>query len=381
MNAAEMGVRSEGLGSPWPVLKQGLRTCIKTSCAATLHVSGLERVFAARRGIGRSPLILGYHRVVENFRHSARQSIAPQLTSVKMLERHLDWVGKYYDFVTLDEVLQVLQGQLQPSRPVAAVTFDDGYQDVYTNALPLMQRKGIPGAIFVVTELTGTGQLLVHDELYFVFSRLLQTQRGKRDPNWWQQILPADIAEQLTPHAHTMKTPFQAMRAALDLLDAKQIQRLLKVCSAGTDLKGREEFQLLDWEQLRSMQRQDFTVGSHTQTHALLAEQSAEVLKQELEGSRKTLEAQLGTSIKHLAYPDGRFDRAAVAVAAEAGYAAAYTICRHRDPQHPLLTIPRTMLWERACLDPIGRFSKSILSCQINGIFDPALRCQRPHLA
>jgi hypothetical protein len=85
--------------------------------------------------------------------------------------------------------------------------------------------------------------------------------------------------------------------------------------------------------------------------------------------------------VHHLAYPDGRFNEVAVDAALEAGYRAAYTVCRHRDERHLLMTIPRTMLWENACLGPMGRFSKSVLNCQINGIFDPAAQCSRMHTA
>jgi len=48
---------------------------------------------------------------------------------------------------------------------IAAITFDDGYQDFYDHALPMLQRKGIPSAIFVMTDYAGTGQVPLHDRL------------------------------------------------------------------------------------------------------------------------------------------------------------------------------------------------------------------------
>jgi len=82
------------------------------------------------------------------------------------------------------------------------------------------------------------------------------------------------------------------------------------------------------------------------------------------------LERKLGTRVRHFAYPAGRFDAVAVAAVAEAGYEFAYTTCRHRDPSHPLLTIPRMVFWERTSLDAFDRFSPAMMSCQIHGLFD-----------
>jgi hypothetical protein len=100
-----------------------------------------------------------------------------------------------------------------------------------------------------------------------------------------------------------------------------------------------------------------------------------------MEGSRQVLEQQLGVPVQHFAYPDGRFDAVAINAALAAGYRTASTICGHVDARHPLLTLPRKILWEKSCMDRFGHFSPAILSCQVNGIFDIAGKCRLPHWA
>jgi hypothetical protein len=100
---------------------------------------------------------------------------------------------------------------------------------------------------------------------------------------------------------------------------------------------------------------------------------------QELSESRRLLEENLGVPVRYFAYPDGSFDTAAIESVAKAQYQSAFTTCMHRDRRYPLLTIPRRVMWENTCTDSFGRFSPAILSCQVNGIFDPARRCQRHH--
>jgi hypothetical protein len=85
--------------------------------------------------------------------------------------------------------------------------------------------------------------------------------------------------------------------------------------------------------------------------------------------------------VQHFAYPSGIFNTAAVDAVAAAGYRFGYTTCTHRDARFPLLTVPRTLLWENSCLDSHGVFSGSILSCQIHRAFDLVSGCRQRHAA
>jgi peptidoglycan/xylan/chitin deacetylase (PgdA/CDA1 family) len=127
------------------------------------------------------------------------------------------------------------------------------------------------------------------------------------------------------------------------------------------------------------MREAGFIVGSHTRTHALLTNESPARVQDELAGSRTALERRLQVPVRHFAYPDGRWNTAVLAAVEAAGYHHAYTVCSHRDPHRPQLTVPRRMLWEGSCLDALGRFSGSVLGCHASGVFDLVTRCLREH--
>src|SRR6185436_9199872 len=88
------------------------------------------------------------------------------LISTAMLERHIDWLARRYSIVSLDEIGAYLECPRGLRRPLAAITFDDGYSDVYYHALPLLQRKGVPAAVFAVTGLINTPSPQLFDRLY-----------------------------------------------------------------------------------------------------------------------------------------------------------------------------------------------------------------------
>lgn len=381
-----VGMKTKG---KWSKTRLKLSGLVKTGIATGLHLSRLDRVVGAKRGLCNAPLMLGYHRVVQDFRLGCLYSMPSMMVSTRTLTQHLDWIGRRYDYVSLDELAVLMEtGALERrSRPVAAITFDDGYKDVYLNAVPILQSKGIPSAMFVVTDLVGTSRLQVHDELY-----LLMKCANEEHPTVGQKHLLATVdmlaqdpvrTAKLVNRIRLVTDPFQLTRAVLETLGKPAINELLGflrtiVLVPEERLK---EFQLLDWDMLRQMNAAGVTIGSHTLSHVLLANEDPDTVQRELHESRRQIESQLQAPAVHFAYPDGSFNALAISAAASVGYRTACTICAHCDPRAPLLTIPRRMLWENSSMNSFGRFSPAILSCQINGIFDPAKRCRINHWA
>ncbi len=63
------------------------------------------------------------------------------------------WLAKHQTVITLGDAAEGIEG--------VAVTFDDGYRDVWLNAAPVLQNFGIPATVFIVPG--GMGKMLPHD--------------------------------------------------------------------------------------------------------------------------------------------------------------------------------------------------------------------------
>ena len=358
-----------------------LRPLAKTVLASGLRFCAADAWIGALSGARGLPLIIGYHRVVEDVRARAGHEMPGMVVSRAMLERHLDWIGRRFRFVSLDEVGTRLEAGDSAERPVAAVTFDDGYADVYENAFPLLVSKGIPAAVFVVTDLVGTGRPQLHDYLYLLLARMFAKAKA---PEHALLALLRSLALPLPPgeaRRAFSRGLFPAFRILMERSSQSDLRSLALALEGdlGQNHGDLAELRPLAWDALARMSAAGFTVGSHGKTHARLTQESAKGMRNELLRSRVELERRLGVSVNHFAYPDGDFDLASVAAVAAAGYRFAYTICTHREPAHPILTIPRRMLWEGSCVDSFGRFSDAVMSCQVNGVFDLVSGCARKH--
>lgn len=85
---------------------------------------------------------LMYHRI----RPRARE---PFSVSPPAFERQIAWLAQERRVVSLAAVVAAVTGG--PALPEGAVlvTIDDGYRDVFTTALPILQRYGVPAVLFV----------------------------------------------------------------------------------------------------------------------------------------------------------------------------------------------------------------------------------------
>jgi peptidoglycan/xylan/chitin deacetylase (PgdA/CDA1 family) len=354
-----------------------LRRWAKAGLSWALHSTGAAAAMAGLTGVRARPLVVGYHRVVEECRAGISATLPGMVVSRGMLEQHLDWIGRRWDFVGLDE-LEAPGGR----RPRAAVTFDDGYSDVYENALPLLRRKGIPAAVFVVTDLVGMPCLPVYDELYLSLAGAYA--RGAAGSRAVERLLVGlnGTVGQAEGRAALGRGPYAVTSLLLDRLSHAGVREVVhELESAGSRAPAfLPELRPLGWEMLAAMRDAGIVIGSHTRTHALLTNESPERVRDELAGSRTALERRLQVPVRHFAYPDGRWSTAVLGAVEEAGYHHAYTVCPHRDAARPHLTVSRRMLWEGSCLDALGRFSGSVLGCHARGVFDLVNRCTRDHL-
>jgi peptidoglycan/xylan/chitin deacetylase (PgdA/CDA1 family) len=330
---------------------------------------------------GCRPLVIGYHRVVEDFDRAATTDMPTMLVSRAMFERHVEWIGRHFEFVSIDEIgAHIDSGEPFP-RPVATLTFDDGYRDVYENAVPTLMRVGAAATVFVVTEQVDRPCWQVHDRMYHLLARAY---------NKWQEpwrgvsslLADADIPPPVIGRLHASSpNPYALTSMLLPAISQAQAALVMDLLNGEVGIERGSIPRTMTWTMVRDLQRAGFTIGSHTRTHAWLANESSEKCFEEVAGSKRDLEERLGHTVRHFAYPGGQFTPPVVDLVAKAGYRFAYTACDHKDPRHPSLTIDRLMLWEGSSIASDGQFSSSILSCQAHRLWPSARRCERVHAA
>jgi peptidoglycan/xylan/chitin deacetylase (PgdA/CDA1 family) len=99
--------------------------------------SGARRMLPAPEQAGRR-VVLCYHSVHPR---PSYLGLTPEL-----FDSHLAWLQENSQVVPLDELVA---GPRRSGGPYVAITFDDGYADNYTHALPLLRARGMAASFFV----------------------------------------------------------------------------------------------------------------------------------------------------------------------------------------------------------------------------------------
>lgn len=95
-----------------------------------------------------APILL-YHRIASLSNDPIKLCVSPT-----RFEEHLKLLKGKYRVIPLSELsLKLVSGDIQGNE--AAITFDDGYHDNLTEALPLLEKYNLPATIFVTTKMLG----------------------------------------------------------------------------------------------------------------------------------------------------------------------------------------------------------------------------------
>lgn len=200
-----------------------------------------------------------------------------------------------YTAVTLDEVAERLQAPR--SDRFVAFTFDDGYRDNLTVALPVFRARRVPLAVYVATG-------LVDRTASFWWGALARVVEASDAIDLGDLGLGGRVATRSWTEKHAVFARLEAwVHGDLETRGAL----VPEWCrSRGVDERAELDAAMLSWDEVREMADDPLvTIGAHTVSHRRLATLDAATARAELADSRTRLEAEVGRPVRHVAYPFG----------------------------------------------------------------------------
>lgn len=353
------------------------RRLLKSALAGTAYYSGLLDLYIQFRD--RCPaqhrlFMVGYHAVVEEVERAIEAGMMPQqLISASLLEKEIDQIAAQFDFLSIDQAVDFLEGKRHLKRDSVVATFDDGYRGIYDHAYPMLKKKGVPAVFYVCTDYVGTSRLLDHDRLFYLIQRAMNASLPidglLRQPlRALRRDVPIDSANPITRGA-----PLEVTRRLLEICSKAEMDALMRLLQEKLDVVEADfppDAAMVGWEAVKEMARGGMTFGSHTAGHCLLTQVDPKGVLEELRLSKESLEAQLHQKVDHLAYPDGRVDPFVVEAARACGYRSACTTAHSVNRVGGNLhLLGREQLWENSTLGWSSNCSKAMVASQVKGLF------------
>jgi len=293
----------------------------------------------ASRFLPRS-MVLIYHRVVDLDSDPQRLCVTPD-----NFEMQMDVISRNFHPIPLKEMVNNLaSGKIRDRTCV--ITIDDGYEDNYLHARPILEKLGVPATIFVSSGFTGTRREFWWDEL----DRLILRNQSLPDEihisvNGTAHCWPVSEEEHNVGwHVQSTQTAtaenhdriarhkiYMDLCQLLQPMEAEHINGVLVQLRevTGDSGKARQKYIAMNMEQIRSLHQGGLIeIGAHTQSHANLAALSVSKQKMEIEGSKSDLETMLGSMVENFSYPFGttqHYSGRSIKCTKNAGFSSAVT--------------------------------------------------------
>jgi peptidoglycan/xylan/chitin deacetylase (PgdA/CDA1 family) len=239
---------------------------------------------------------------------------------VERFERQMEYLVRHFDVVHLEDAFAT--DIRRSDRPLACVTFDDGFASVYELALPILERLRIPATVYLVTDLVDSGETVWFARLHQAICEArtsevrLGTSRFRLTGPSARAWASAQLQQALKP-----LSPTELAAALADLFTQLRFKK--------SQVQLWEEFRILTANEIQRMSRHDLVrFGAHTATHQILTRTTPADARHEVERSVAAVATLVDRPSRSFAYPNGGpddFDASVVDAVRGAGIEYALT--------------------------------------------------------
>ena len=193
-------------------------------------------------------------------------------------------LGKKYKFVNADQLYENIR-----STGLCHITFDDGHRSFFENAYPVLYELQIPATLFVSPK-------VIEEETNYWFQSV-----RKLNNNDFHQYVCKKVS-------YRFSNPITdySVYSILKSIPVKIILELIENYESENRIK-EEPYMNITKEQLIELNNSGLVeIGSHTNNHPILANESDNMLEWEIKDSIERLEKLIGKDIGYFAYPNGQ---------------------------------------------------------------------------
>ncbi len=237
--------------------------------------------------------ILLYHGVTSS-KSFGIENYSKKHINIKLFEKQMKFLKKNRTVVPLRKIRQIKNS--------VAITFDDTFKNVYTNALPILKKYSLPATFFITTGFVGSSKNFWVDklEMYVNFCT-------KKELNYNFYLIKKKL--NLKNKKNKIKS-VNFIKSHLKTLDPKRRNYILsqiKIKLSPKILKKAENYKNLNWSEIKKLHcPPNYEVGGHTVNHEILSYLDKKNMEYEIFESLKQLRKNIKKKIDLFSYPEGQ---------------------------------------------------------------------------
>jgi peptidoglycan/xylan/chitin deacetylase (PgdA/CDA1 family) len=223
--------------------------------------------------------------------------VAPD--GAQSLAAQLRYLARHFKVVSLEAMVDRLMNHSFPLTNEIVLTFDDGLRNNLTAVYPILRELQLPATFFVCPALVESGTWLWNHEMRCRLQTLASAEL-------------AEVRMKLLAPGTSVDGIVEWMKT-LRLSQRRQAEATIRQASTNFQptASQRAVFDMMDWDDLLSLDRALITVGSHTMSHPILTGLNSQEIELEILESRRCLEQRLQRTVDFFCYPNGAYDQRA----------------------------------------------------------------------
>jgi len=233
---------------------------------------------------------------------------------------------RHYQPISLRSLVDSLSEDTPLPTNAIVITVDDGYRDSYLYGYPIFREFGIPTTIFLVSDFLNQKIWLWWDRIAWAF------QESALD------LVSVEFANGVSK-VFSLKTPSERLDSAQSLSQSlinlpnderlRIIESIPGLLQVDIPTLPPTKYEAMTWAEAKEMSNNGVELGAHTKTHPILSRlDDCQALADEIEGSKSTIEKEVGEQVIHFCYPNGSavdFNEQTVETVKRSGFLSAVT--------------------------------------------------------
>ena len=247
------------------------------------------------------PLILLFHGVVEKNDYGVRNYIRKHI-EVDYFADILRKLSALGPALSMDEIVDIHQSGRDYPENAFAVTFDDGFENNYSVAAPVLSDLKIPSVFYITSDFIENGTMSWTDKAEYCLEEI---PKGQIRLPWSNQIISFESDEEKIGlmkliRQHVFKNDDVNVHEFTDWFFQQLGVTKVQTTDDPLDKK-------LSWRQIGQLNEDPlFTIGGHTHTHIIMSFVPFDEMEAEVDLNLKLLKDKANIDTNHYAYPQGQ---------------------------------------------------------------------------
>jgi len=264
-------------------------------------------------------LLISMYHYTRDLKHSRYPEIKG--LDKPLFREQMEFMKNNFNVVTMEQVIDAVQGKAELPERALLLTFDDGYIDNYTFALPVLEEYGLQGSFFIPGKTFATHRLLDVNKIHYILASadiIDLTEDVKKQMDYYRgsEFDYAPTEELFNEYAIANRFDCKETIFVKRMLQTVLPERLRNIISSNLFEKhvGVTEETLayelyMTEEQIRTMKRHGMFIGIHGYDHYWLGNLEQEQMKLDISKALEVMDEFIDRKQWVMNYPYGNYSQ------------------------------------------------------------------------